>query len=63
MNPWWFLRMAQWVRHPPSARRVRAMAVVLALCLGLVGVERLWGWPDWATLSPRPHLPRALHLP
>ena len=46
----WAIRLAQWFRHPPSRSRVILMAVVIALCVALVLVERFIGWPDWATL-------------
>ncbi|MEB3420313.1 hypothetical protein ACFSDD_10420 [Salipiger marinus] len=42
--------MARWVRHPPSAGRVRLVLIVLALCLALYAVERWIGWPE--ALSP-----------
>ncbi len=40
------LRMAQWARNPPPLRRVLIWAVVLALCLTLVGIEWLGLWPE-----------------
>ncbi len=49
----WFLRMAQWVRHPPSPARVAVVLVTIALCLALVGIEHLWGWPDWLRVNGR----------
>lgn len=48
MNPRHFLRMSKWARNPPSARRVKLVLAVIALCLVLYAVERLVGWPDWA---------------
>ncbi|MGR3481536.1 hypothetical protein [Salipiger marinus] len=42
--------MARWVRHPPSAGRVRLVLIVLALCLALYAVERWISWPE--ALSP-----------
>lgn len=48
-NP--FLRMAKWARHPPSAARVKLVLAVIALCLGLFAVERLFGWPEALTLD------------
>lgn len=41
-----FLRMAKWARNPPSARRVRLVLIVLALCLILFAIERWIGWPE-----------------
>jgi len=45
----WFLRMALWVRNPPSAKRVQLVLVVVGVCLGLFALERVFGWPDWLT--------------
>lgn len=49
MNPHWLLRMARWVRNPPSSGRVRLVLAVVALCLALHAVERWIGWPDALT--------------
>lgn len=46
-----FVRMAKWARHPPSARRVRLVLVVLALCLALAAIEHWIGWPDALTVN------------
>jgi hypothetical protein len=43
------IRMAQWLRHPPSRQYVRILIVVLVLAAALVAVERVVGWPDWLT--------------
>lgn len=51
MNPMWLMRMAQWVRNPPSAGRVKLFLAVIGLCLLLYGIERMFGWPDWLTLE------------
>ena len=52
----WLLRMAQWARHPPSMRQVRIGAVVVALALGVWGLDLAGLWPDWARADkmPRP---------
>jgi hypothetical protein len=42
----WLIRMAQWARRPPSARRAALVAGVVAACLLLVAVERWIGWPE-----------------
>lgn len=52
MTPFWLIRMAQWARNPPSARHVKIVLAVVALCLGLAAVERWVGWPDWARVQP-----------
>jgi hypothetical protein len=60
MNMTWLLRMAKLVRRPPSMQRVIIGAVVIAIALGIVGLEWLDLWPDWAKLEPsrrRPRLP------
>ncbi|MDF0603768.1 hypothetical protein P1J78_23920 [Psychromarinibacter sp. C21-152] len=49
MNPTWLLRAKRWVQNPPSWGRVKLVAGVIVLCLGLFAVERIWGWPDWLT--------------
>jgi hypothetical protein len=45
------LRMAKWVRHPPSAARVKLVFGVIVLALLIVGIEWLGWWPDWAALD------------
>ncbi len=47
----WLLRMARWARRPPSRARLLLVVTVIALCLALLVVERLFGWPDWLTPS------------
>lgn len=54
LSPQQFLRMAKWARNPPSEARVKLLLAVIALCLILFAVERLFGWPDWLTLSETP---------
>ncbi len=49
MSPWFFLRMAQWARRPPSARTVVLVLAVIAACLALYAVERWVGWPEALT--------------
>lgn len=41
------LRMTMWIRHPPSKSRIRLILIVLALCLVVFAIERLFGRPDW----------------
>ena len=52
MRPVWLLRMARWARNPPSEKRVKLGLAVLAICLGLLAIERLAGWPEWLTPDP-----------
>lgn len=49
MNPIWLLRMAKWVRRPPSARQVALVLGVVAACLAIAGFEFLFGWPEALT--------------
>lgn len=51
MNEFWLLKMAQWVRHPPSMKRVIIGAVVLAAALIIIGADWLGLWPDWAHVT------------
>lgn len=54
MNMRWLLRASRWARNPPSEKRVRLVLGVIALCLLLVGIERLIGWPNWLTVEGMP---------
>lgn len=47
----WLLRAKRWVQNPPSEGRVKLVLGVIALCLLIVAVERLVGWPDWLTVD------------
>ncbi len=46
MNLTWLLRMANWVRHPPSPQRVKLVLGVIVVCVVLVGIEHFVGWPE-----------------
>lgn len=54
------LRMALWVRQPPSRQHVLVMAIVVAVAAFCLGFEALFGWPAWLTVErpPRHVLPR-----
>jgi len=53
--------MAEWFRRPPSRQRVILMGVVVVLCLAVLALERLYGWPSWLTVNGRmPRAPRPL---
>jgi predicted acyltransferase len=45
----WMLRMARWVRHPPSPARIKLVLAIIALGLLIVGLEKAGLWPEWAT--------------
>jgi len=47
----WLLRIASLARQRRSAGRLALMLGVAAACLLLVGIEHLWGWPDWLTVN------------
>lgn len=44
-----FLRMSKWARNPPSAKRVKLVFGIVAVCLLIALIEWLGLWPDWAT--------------
>ena len=46
MNARQLLRMTLWTRHPPSARRVKLVLAVCAICALIVGAEKLFGLPE-----------------
>ena len=56
----WLLRASRWARHPPSARSVRLVLVIVAAGLAIAALEWLALWPDWATLEEgrAPRIPR-----
>jgi len=58
VNPIWLMRMARWVRRPPSWRRVILVLSVIAACFALFAIERFVGWPDWLTVNGRVRPPR-----
>jgi hypothetical protein len=49
-----FLRMSRWAHKPPGWRQVRLVRIVLAACLVLYGIDRVFGWPAWLTLDETP---------
>lgn len=53
----WLLRMARWVRHPPSARQAAIMLGALAAALLLAGLQQAGLWPEGWRVNPM-HLPR-----
>lgn len=52
MNWFWLLRLSQWARNPPPARKVRWVLGVLAACLAVYAVERWIGWPAALSVDP-----------
>ncbi len=54
MEPFrWFLRMARWAHRPPSQRMVILVIAVIALSLGLAGLQHLGLWPDGLQVNGR----------
>jgi len=53
VNHRWLFRMKRWVQNPPSENRVKFILAILAICLLVVALERLFGVPDWMQMSPR----------
>lgn len=51
MTPGWLVRMARWVRNPPSWGRVKLVAGIVLACLCLYAVEQVWGWPEALTVN------------
>ncbi len=51
MNLIWLLRMKRWVQNPPSKRRIYLVGGVVAFCLGIAIIERVFGWPEWLSLE------------
>ena len=47
----WLIRASRWARNPPSTRTVLLVLAVVALGLGLAGLEHFGLWPDWATME------------
>lgn len=48
----WFLRMKRWVQNPPPMKRVIFVLAIIAVCLVLVLIEHLFGWPDALSVNP-----------
>lgn len=59
MSGWtWLIRASRWARNPPSQKTVLTVLAVIAMCLAIVGFEKLGLWPDWATAQRVPRLPK-----
>ena len=52
------IRLAQWLRQPPSRQTLWIMGIAVAASLLIFGVERLFGWPDWLTVDRGPRVVR-----
>ncbi len=51
MNIRHFARMAKWARNPPSAGRVKLVLAIIAIALVIVGLEKLFGTPEWMQID------------
>ena len=49
MTPRWLFRMARWAQNPPSARQVKFVLSIVAVCLALFASEYFLGWPEALT--------------
>ncbi len=49
MGPHWLLRMSQWARNPPSAKRVKIVFGAILLALLIFGLEHFGFWPEALT--------------
>lgn len=50
-NPRQLMRMARWAHRPPSEKRVKLVLAVIVLALGIWGLEKLFGTPDWMRIE------------
>lgn len=46
------LRLKRLAQNPPSMTKVKIVLGIIAFCLALYGVERIWGLPEWMSLEP-----------
>lgn len=43
------IRMAMWLRRPPSRRVIMVAVAVIVVAALIYGIERAGYWPDWAS--------------
>ncbi|SEM87156.1 hypothetical protein [Palleronia pelagia] len=58
MNLHWMLRAKRWAQNPPSAKQVKFVLAIIAVCIALFAYERIMGWPDWLTPNNVGRMPR-----
>lgn len=51
MNLHWLLRAKRLAQNPPSMGRVYLVLGIIAVCIGLVVIERTVGWPEALTVE------------
>ena len=39
----WLLRASKWARNPPSARQVRNLLIIIAICIAIALLEQIFG--------------------
>lgn len=49
LGPRNFMRMALWLRRPPSMTRVKMVFGIVLICAAIFAIERYIGWPDALT--------------
>lgn len=59
---WLLVRMAIWLRRPPSRRFIMVAVAVLALAAILYGLESAGLWPDWASADRMPRRGPGIHV-
>jgi len=55
---YWLLRMKRWAQNPPSLKMVKLGLAVILICVILVAIERIFGWPDALTVERIGRYPR-----
>ncbi|WEZ85756.1 phage tail protein (plasmid) [Rhizobium sp. 32-5/1] len=53
------MRMAYWVKHPPSRTQLYIAAAVIVLAAAIMSIEWLGYWPEWMKVE---RLPRQTKL-
>ena len=53
MNIRWLFRMSRWAQNPPGEKRVIFVLAIIAICVAVVAIEHIFGWPDWLSMDPR----------
>ncbi|WP_333714113.1 hypothetical protein [Yoonia sp.] len=49
MGPRWFVMMKRWAQNPPSPAKIKFVFAIIALCIAIVIIETVFGWPEWLT--------------
>lgn len=53
MNLLWLLRLRRWIQRPPPPRTMVLILGVIAVALGLLAIEQVFGWPEALTVDGR----------